>query len=227
MTPLEGFTGIVAAGLSLMVWSILYRPNSLFRMCENVYVGAATGFSVVVGLKEIWSRGILQASGQNPLPAVAVVVGLLMYARFAQRGWRWLARLPLAVLLGVGFGASIRAVIQAQIIEQIRDTMRPLVTGTALGSINNIIIVVGTLCTLFYFFYSVEHTGVFQYPSRIGRAIMMMAFGASFGMIFQGRIVTLSSPMMAVVRYPGSYLIPIGLIVLFYAIWRDSKKACK
>jgi hypothetical protein len=46
---------------------------------------------------------------------------------------------------------------------------------------NNLVILVGTITGLLYFFFSKEHTGNFGKVTRVGIYFLMISFGASFG----------------------------------------------
>jgi hypothetical protein len=60
--------------------------------------------------------------------------------------------------------------------------------GVALPVFGSVVILVGTVTVLFYFFFSVEHKGPAHIPSRIGILFLMVAFGASFGYTVMGRV---------------------------------------
>lgn len=225
MTPVQIAAALVSAGLAIMAWSLLYKENGFYRLGENLLVGGTVGYGVVLGLKGVWNDGIVPAMAGNWWIGLAVIVGLLFFARFLGRKYVWFSRLPLAVLLGVGFGVSLIAMIQAQITTQLAATMRPLfVGGDILQTINNVLIFVGVVTTIFYFVYSIEHKGPFNTVSKIGRYIMMAAFGGSFGFNMLGRFAILVTPLQPVVVTPGAYLIPVALAVLGYFLWRDYKK---
>jgi hypothetical protein len=61
---------------------------------------------------------------------------------------------------------------------------------TSLGSVHltNILLVVGLLGTLIYFFFSMRHTGALGVMARIGIIFLMVGFGASFGYTVMSRI---------------------------------------
>ena len=63
------------------------------------------------------------------------------------------------------------------------------------GTLSNITLVGGTLCALIYFFFSVEHKGVFGKASKIGIWIIMITFGAAFGYTVMGRVALLVGRM--------------------------------
>jgi hypothetical protein len=48
--------------------------------------------------------------------------------------------------------------------------------------------IVGTLCTLAYFFFSMEHKGVLGGAARVGIWFLMIGFGASFGYTVMARV---------------------------------------
>lgn len=56
------------------------------------------------------------------------------------------------------------------------------------GVLSNILLLLGLLASLVYFYFSVAHTGVVGKVSRIGVWILMIGFGASFGLTVQGRL---------------------------------------
>jgi hypothetical protein len=59
----------------------------------------------------------------------------------------------------------------------------------------NLMVVVGVVCGLIYFFFSLEHKGLFSWTSRIGIYVLMVAFGATFGYTVMARISLLIGRM--------------------------------
>ncbi|PKK90430.1 MAG: hypothetical protein CVV64_08680 [Candidatus Wallbacteria bacterium HGW-Wallbacteria-1] len=63
-------------------------------------------------------------------------------------------------------------------------------------SFNAIMLFIGVICGLIYFFFSVEHKGMFYGTcSKIGIWFLMVSFGASFGYTIMGRISLLIGRM--------------------------------
>lgn len=63
-------------------------------------------------------------------------------------------------------------------------------------SIDAILLSVGVICALVYFFFSVEHKGfIFGSCSKLGIWFLMVSFGASFGYTIMGRISLLIGRM--------------------------------
>ena len=53
-------------------------------------------------------------------------------------------------------------------------------------------VIVSILTCLVYFFFSFEHTGVVGGTARVGIWVLMITFGAGFGMTVMGRIALIS-----------------------------------
>lgn len=56
------------------------------------------------------------------------------------------------------------------------------------GVVSNVLLLLGLLSSLLYFYFSVAHKGIVGRVSRFGVWILMIGFGASFGFTVQGRI---------------------------------------
>lgn len=134
---------------------------------------------------------------------VPVILGVMLLWRLAPKGG-WIARWPLAYILGTTAGLRLVGFLESDFLAQIKSTILPVVdrqfyatTGaldgpaTFLGSLNNIIIIVGVFCGLAYFFFSLEHKGLIGRASRVGIWLLMITFGAGFGYTVMGRVALL------------------------------------
>ena len=183
--------GILLGALStLAVYSFLYKENIFFRLAEHLFVGLGAGYAIVMGFIAVknnaWTPLVQKG---DYLQLVPLGLGILLFARFLPGSNKWLARIPMAFLVGMGVALSARSAIGAELVSQIRATIIPL------NSLNNIIVVFGTIGVLCYFFFAstfVKLPGV-KHGSLIGRYIMMAAFGAAFGNGVMGRISLLIS----------------------------------
>ena len=173
---------------TLACYSFLYKENIFFRLAEHLFVGLGAGYAIVMGFNSIknnaWTP--LVAKGQY-LQLVPLIAGALLFARFLPGSNKWLARVPMAFMVGTGIALSARGAITAEFVNQIRATLIPL------NTVNNIIIVFGTVGVLSYFFFAQQFgriPGVKQ-GAVIGRYVMMATFGAAFGNAVMGRIALL------------------------------------
>ncbi len=67
-------------------------------------------------------------------------------------------------------------------------------------------VVVGVVCGLIYFFFSLEHKGMFGWTSQVGIYILMVAFGATFGYTVMARVSLLIGRMSDLGIWLGSFL---------------------
>ena len=84
-------------------------------------------------------------------------------------------------------------------LSQVRNTLVSLAaidpdTGlfSIWDSIKNLVIIIGVLSALVYFFFSIEHKGVVGKTARLGIWFLMITFGAAFGYTVMGRIALLA-----------------------------------
>ncbi len=186
----------LAALATLAVYSYLYKENPVFRFIEHLYVGIASGHAIAMAAGNIKVMGIQPLASGKIIVAVPVLLGILFYARFF--GKPALARLPLAVLTGIGAGTALRSLPGASVITQMKATVVPLT------SIDNIILVVGVTATLSYFLFTVPQTRLTKNLAGLGKVFMMVTFGASYGAtVFAGHSLIVASLQLLLGRWLG------------------------
>lgn len=184
----------VSALFTIAIFSFLWRDNPFYKIAEHVFVGVANGWAVTFYWHNVLVPTLfdpLFRQGQL-LFIIPFVIGMLYLTRFIPRV-SWLVRIPIGISMGYYVGASIPAVSQAYIIKQIQGTILTPHNFQAwhagnTGIIWSIILFVGVLCTLSYFYFSKEHKGVLGTTSRIGIVFVMIGFGAAFGYTVMARI---------------------------------------
>lgn len=179
----------VSAICVIGVLSFIWKENPYYSLMEHLFVGLAAGQAVAAAYGVIKNSALVpMASGSLSL-IVPVILGLALYLRFFKQ-YSWLARIPSSLLLGLGLGAGTAAAIASDVVVQTRVTMIPLTSFT------NVVLVVGFLTTLSYFFFSFvsgndKAIGVqtaLKYLSIVGRWTMMIFFGAQVGNVTAGRL---------------------------------------
>lgn len=171
----------IAAFATIGLTSFLFKENPLYRVVESLYVGISAGYALTVGYNNIKNLAVKPMLDGKYSLLIPIVLGVMLYTRYVRR-YAWLSKIPLGILMGIGTGLAIRGLILSQVVNQIKASFMPL------NSFNNIFMVVGTLVVLFYFFFNIEHKGNAGNVARVGRWIMMIAFGASFAGTATGRI---------------------------------------
>ncbi len=184
----------VGAFLTLCIFSFLYKDNPFYKFAEHLFVGVSNGYIVTL----TW-HGVLWPAALRPVLVqghwwliIAMIIGALYLTRFIPR-ISWMIRIPIAITMGYSAGAAIPAIIQAEIVRQVQgtvltpDNFARWNAGSA-GIVWSIIIFIGVVCTLSYFYFSREHKGVLGVTSRIGIIFIMVGFGAAFGYTVMARI---------------------------------------
>jgi len=205
---------IVAAGLTLIMYSFLYRDNALFKVAENLYVGVTLGYGAIM----IW-RQSLRPEVYEPMflaptwdafwyavlhRSLPIILGILLVTRLSRK-YGWLSRYSYAVIIGWGSGLAIQAVTHTYILKQLYAAVAPFQNAAkgagapaafsgawllhvALPVFGAVFVLVGTVAVLFYFFFSIEHKRAGGALSKIGIWFLMVSFGASFGYTVMGRV---------------------------------------
>jgi len=184
----------IAAILTLAIFSFLYRENPFYRTAEHLYVGIANGYAITFYWHRVLMPSLITPVGQNPNVLVKIwlvavgIIGALYFTRFIPK-ISWLVRIPIAILLGYGCGASIPRAVDAELIKQLQAT---IITRAHLAHWDTalwaIIILLGVIATVSYFFFSAERKGVLKPMSYAGIIFIMVGFGASFGYTVMARI---------------------------------------
>jgi hypothetical protein len=188
MVDLFALIGVwTAAFLTLMVLSFLYKENPFYRLTEYVFVGLSSGYTFAAVLRLFVNQALSPIFAGHIDFVVPLIIGLLFYAQFTKK-YSILYRVPLSLAIGYGLGITIWSVLQAYFIRQVSATMLPLYTGDILTTINNIVIVVGTILSISYFILHREQKGVYGKFTKAGKYFVLATLGAVFGTTVLGRM---------------------------------------
>ncbi len=180
----------IAALLTLCILSFLYKDNPFYKFAEHLFVGVSAGYVVALTYHNTLIPNLfvpLLKQGDYIL-IIPLILGIMMLLRlFPKVGW--ISRWPLAFIVGVTAGISLIIYLQTDALVQIRETLRPF------NTLGNIVIAIGVLTGLTYFFFSKEHKGVFGKTAKVGIWFLMVTFGASFGYTVMARISLLIGRM--------------------------------
>jgi len=206
----------VAAFLTLCIFSFLYRDNPFYRFAEHLIVGISAGYWIAIlyhtSLMVLWVNPLYDSvaafgnsegsvAGKIGMLIVNIspgAIGVLMFSRFFKK-ISWISRWPIAYYLGVSAGIALPLYLQSFVIRQVaanmidpRSVFAMIFMGQGVANfiqgIGEIIIIIGSICGLAYFYFSAEHKGVFGVAARLGIWILMIGFGATFGYTVMARI---------------------------------------
>jgi hypothetical protein len=221
----------LAALFTIWIYSIAFRDNPFFKFAEHTFVGAAAGHSLVYGVDNIIRYGWAPLTAGNMLYAIVFILGIVMYMRY-HKSYFWVSRVPMALIVGIGIGLTLRSTVTSEFIAQIISTAGMKVLGLdAWTGFSNLLFIIITLATVYYFVFTYPrvHGGNLSIIPKIAKYGMMAAFGYSFAntvlsrfnMIY-GRIDFLIYTWLAL---PYAMLaLPIVLILVIYAMIPADKR---
>lgn len=181
---------LVAGLLTLAILTFLYRDNPIYKMAESLLIGVAIGYVLVV----TWTNSLM-ALLFTPLFSrgelwliIPFALGFLMFGRLHRRT-AILSRIPIGVLIGSGAGVAIPAMLEARTLRQLSATVGPVFAeGTV--DISMVVVLLGVLSTLIYFYFSREQVGWWGRTARLGTWFLMIFFGTTFGYTVMSRMST-------------------------------------
>ncbi len=189
--PLVEFLQIwIIAFFTLSLFSFLYKDNPFYKFAEHVFAGLSAGY--YVGL--IWQSVILQQmidpmfqNGKWWL-VFPGILGVLMFSRFS-KNYSWISRISLAFVMGTTAGIFLISELHGKVLPQIQSTMMSLNPAQGFAEfVLALIIIVGVISTLIYFYFSKEHKGALGGVAKVGIWFIMISFGAHFGYTVMARI---------------------------------------
>ena len=180
----------VAAVTTLAIFSFLLGDNPVYKFVERLWVGVSTGYFFMLVFHTSFIDKVLDPLVHQHLwryifPAA---LGILMWFRLSPK-LGWLSRYALAFYIGISTGLGIPLTFKASIFLQAEGAMRPLHASAA--GFNYLLLLIGFVCSMAYFFFSKPHTGAFGTVSKVGIYTLMVGFGAGFGLTVMGRVALL------------------------------------
>jgi len=219
----------VAVGFSLCMYSFLYKDNPFFKFGEHVFVGVSVGYLLTITYYQVMTNKLyipMTEQGKWWL-LVPAFLGLLLLARFIP-SIAWLSRISFAFLLGISSGVAIPRQISSFILKQIEGTLKPLVTVSdggitwiTLAGLNALLVLIGVVSVLFYFFFSLEHTGPVRQIARVGIYFLMVSFGAAFGYTVMARMSLLIGRFDELMLYASAsygYATPLLVVAMIMGL---------
>ena len=214
ITSWKGLWTWFAAFLTLAILSFLYDDNPFYKFAEHLFVGVSAAYWMVLG---VWTTVVPNLFGRLIPSVVAhlkpglkdvepryiyvipLIFGIILLFRLSSK-YGWLSRWALAFIVGTTAGLNFVGYLQSDFIGQIQGSIAPLY-ATDLGhfslggTLSALVMFLGVICGLIYFFFSKEHKGTFGVASKVGIWILMITFGAGFGYTVMGRIALLVGRM--------------------------------
>ncbi len=180
----------IGALLTLGIFSFLYKDNYLYKIAEAVFVGISAGYWFITYFWDnIYRKAYVGIFHEGDLTLlVGVVLGVMMLLRLSNK-IGWIARWPIAFIVGATAGLKLMVYLVTDAIAQVDASVRNMIGLDAVGMIiGQSVVLIGTIAALIYFFFSKEHRGAFGFAAKLGTWILMITFGASFGYTVMSRM---------------------------------------
>jgi hypothetical protein len=206
----------IGAILTLGILSFLYKDNPFYKFAEAVFLGISAGYWFVslfwqnlvpklfdnLGITRIFSSGAEEGALQNLFAhgqyderiwyLAAGILGIMMLLRLVPKVG-WISRWPLAFVVGTTSGVYLTRYLASNALAQINNSLKDFIPiGQAgflsWGNLNYLLILIGVLTGLTYFYFSKEHKGVTGGAAKVGIYFLMITFGASFGYTVMSRM---------------------------------------
>ena len=173
----------------------------------------------------------------------ALVLGLLVLARLVPKV-SWISRWPMALVVGAFAGLNLLGYAEANLADQIAGTMVPLFgrsqyapyellpffpsfgqQASQPSTLNHLVLVVGVISVLTYFFFSRERGRATNMLGAVGIWFVMITFGATYGSIVLARISLLIGRVYDLMDYNQpqyGYPFVVGMIgmIAVLVVWR-------
>ena len=243
------FAAMGAAALTVSLIDVRRRgegddPLGAVRIGLLAIVLAATA-AVVGQLALAWFKSATEVpwTGQRALSFFPLIlVGMLFMKLSRKHGW--LARVPIAFIVAAYAGVKLTGEANANLMTQVAQSMPNLVASwteyglwswakDGAGVISDVVLVVGLVSCLVYFYFSAPAKGGIAWVSRFGILVLMLSFGASFGYTVMGRIslaIGRAQEMLGMDRpideveqiHPRiASIVSLVIIVMLLAAWRS------
>ena len=231
----------ISAGylLSLGFWNQL-QPNLFGRLFPAKHYDPDTiTYSIYNGLGFFFSSifpegGIDKGHDQHLIYLIPLALGIMMLLSLIPN-LSWMARWGIAYVVGMAAGLRAYGYLNSNVIGQVKGTAvnifdfsLPVFSLSSPSIFNNIIIIIGTITGLLYFYFSKEHKGTLGLATKIGINFLMISFGASFGFAVMGRISLLVGRFSDLITFSGSeynyatFWVLFGVVgFLGYAAFQD------
>ena len=225
--------------LTLSIFSYLYGDNPFYKAAEHIFVGVSAGYIFTITFWDtIWPNlfgrlipSYVQAGFEFDISYLfPLFLGIFMLFRLSKK-YDWLSRISIAYIVGMMAGLKFYVFLNSNLLTQIKSSTVNL-SGSYFSIVNEVIILIGVISGLIYFFFSKEHTGVVGKVSRVGVYFLMIKFGASFGFAVMGRISLLIGRFEELIDYSNVeyfYATPIILIFMIIVLtyWSFTNKDLK
>jgi hypothetical protein len=234
-------------GVSAGYWTAIFfwtqiQPNLFGRLFPAKVYGPDSGTPFIYNLLSFISNSVFPEGGidkghdQHFIYLIPLALGMMMLLSLIP-SINWFARWGIAYTVGMAAGLRAYGYLNSNVIGQVKGTAvnifnssLPFFSLSEPSIFNNMIIIVGTICGLLYFYFSKEHTGILGKASKVGIYFLMISFGASFGFAVMGRISLLIGRFNDLIKFSSTeyhhatfWVLTAVIAILGYASYQEKE----
>ena len=174
------------------IFSFLYKDNPFYKIAEQIFVGLSAGYWFVYTIYSILIPNLFDPLLNNFttgwIKLFPAILGIMMLLRLFPKTV-WISRYPIAVTIGTTSGLAFIKYLKSDVIMQLTETiMNPFIGDDWVMIFGQILLVVGTITGVIYFYFSKKHEGIFGGTAKVGIYFLMINFGAAFGLTAMARV---------------------------------------
>lgn len=228
---IEGWGTLIALFLTLMVYAYLAKDipffHAIYRIAAYIFIGVALGLATVMAWHQVLAPRLLLRLGSGEWWYLIPLIMCMLLLTRSTRTWRPWSSLTIAFMFGTGAALAVGGGIIGTLLPQAGATivsLNPLHyqavaasegSSPILYALNALLIVAGTISTLFYFYFHTESgsnrlarlQGQFvRLLSGFGRVFIMLTFGALFATTTISRLSLLADRIRFIIETIWSFL---------------------
>jgi hypothetical protein len=218
--------GLVGFFVTLMVFSYILGDNPFFRLVTYLFIGVAAGYVFLTLLEQVmWPKLVLPLFNGSLISVIPLILGLFLLTKLFPRFNR-LGDIPMAYLVGAGASITMGGLMVGSLIPQVMATINLFDLSLAAKNevppavqmIDGIIILVGSLTTLMYFYFSTRakpdqpsnnRGPVIEILAKIGQVFIGITLGALFAGVYSAALTALIERVSFVWNFILNFLHPI------------------
>ena len=182
----------MGAFVTFAIYSFLYKDNPFYKIAEQIFVGLSAGYWFIYTIFNILLPNLydplVKDFSQNWIKIIPAILGVMMLFRLI-KGAEWFSRYPISLMIGTTAGIGFVRYLKSDVINQVTATMiNPFIGGDWVVVSGRLLLVIGTITGLIYFYFSKPHKGALGVAARTGIYFLMVSFGAAFGYTAMARI---------------------------------------
>lgn len=193
---------IIGLTLTLFIYSYLFIGNKApYRLAIHLLVGASAAYAAVIVIRQV-ILPLYDGITQNPTPAEAIywllpILLLLLLLLRRLRVVSWLGNNTMALLIGVGAAVAFTGALAGTLLPQLSAAGQPA-DGPAWRHLVIAALTAFTLLSFQFTTFRASATGIWERARWqtaivwLGRAVLMITFGALFASILNTGFVLLA-----------------------------------